>query len=307
MPGLTGLQLADPGALTPLAPTLAEPGRTWGCRACPSPIRSPPVAGCPAGRPDVTAAVPLHGGFGPPLRRRTRGRRSRSGRGRVPPPGGEQLPPLQGLAAPLPSAGVPGVPASDQVVAGGRAARRSTRRDPAAAGLTGADSAPLPPGLAAAPDPPAAPGVPTPLRRCRPLPDRRPCPGPRCRGLDREPGGTRRCHAGRGPADPDLPRCRRCPPTPRARSPVPRKAFRRRRSPPVPGRRRPCRRLGTASAAPFDAAPVRRCRSRRCRWWRPNRRRRCRPRRRRTTSWPSRALPRRLAGDQGWTGWSRPR
>jgi cysteine desulfurase/selenocysteine lyase len=81
----------------------------------------------------------------------------------VPLPGGEQLPPLAGLAAPLPSAGVPGVPASDQVVTGGGLPAGPPDVTSAAAGLTGAELGPLPPGLAAVPDLPAAPTGPTPL------------------------------------------------------------------------------------------------------------------------------------------------
>ena len=121
MPGLTGLQLADPGELTPAIPGSTAPRPDEPIPGLPASDQLVGAGGLPNGPPDVTAPMSPGGlspSAGPP-----------EGVGSVPfstagglavpsAPGGEQIPPLQGLAGPLPSAGVPGVPASDQVLGG---------------------------------------------------------------------------------------------------------------------------------------------------------------------------------------------
>ena len=121
VPGLTGLQLADPGELTPAIPGSTAPRPDEPIPGLPASDQLVGAGGLPNGPPDVTAPMSPGGlspSAGPP-----------EGVGSVPfstagglavpsAPGGEQIPPLQGLAGPLPSAGVPGVPASDQVLGG---------------------------------------------------------------------------------------------------------------------------------------------------------------------------------------------
>src|SRR6478752_7918022 len=155
VPGLTGLQLAEPGALTPVLPGLSEPRPD---EAVPGlPAEDPLAAGAgPLGSPpDVSAAVPLRGGFGPPAAAPESP--FQVGALVIPTPGGEQLPPLEGLSAPLPSAGLPGLPASDQVVAGAGLPGGPSDVTTAAAGLTGAELGPMPQGLSAVPESPAVP------------------------------------------------------------------------------------------------------------------------------------------------------
>ena len=293
VPGLTGLQLADPGALTPLASTLAEPRPDLGVPGLPESDQVAAGGGVPGGRPDATAGVPVRGGFGPPLAPPDTGVPFEVSGLQVPPPGGEQLPPLSGLAAPLPSAGVPGVPASDQVVTGGGWPTGPPDVTSAAAGLTGAELGPLPQGLAAEPDLPA-PGGPTPpppgLTAAPDVPNLSvPTPLPNAPGAPFTPTGG---FAAPAPAVPALPAD--------AAAAVPAGAS---------GVADP---TGPVDGAPVDGAPVdvgrwaRRCRSRRRRWWCRTRRRRCRPRPRRTTSWPSRARTG-VAATRDWTGWPRPR
>ena len=121
VPGLTGLQLADPGDLTPAIPGSTAPRPDEPVPGLPASDQLVGAGGLPNGPPDVTAPLSAGGlspSAGPP-----------EGVGSVPfstagglavpsAPGGEQIPPLQGLAGPLPSAGVPGVPASDQLLGG---------------------------------------------------------------------------------------------------------------------------------------------------------------------------------------------
>lgn len=117
VPGLTGLQLADPGAMTPWTAALAEPRPDQGVPGFPGSDQPVTGAGLPGGPPDVTSAAPVHGALGAPAADPA-GVPFEVAALQVPLPGGEQVPPLAGLTAPLPSAGVPGVPASDQSLAG---------------------------------------------------------------------------------------------------------------------------------------------------------------------------------------------
>lgn len=108
VPGLTGLQLADPGALTPAAPGVVASVPHAG-----GPGHDPAGGGTPGSLPDATGPVA--------------GRPDRPAGGvpfevpalHVPLPGGEQVPPLPGLAAPFPGAGMPGVTAGDPTSLGG--------------------------------------------------------------------------------------------------------------------------------------------------------------------------------------------
>ena len=122
VPGVTGLDLAAPGEFTPPAAGLTAPLPGAGAPGVPASDQVVGAGGLPNGPPDVTAGAPFAGGFGPPIA-------APESVGAVPftapggiavpsAPGGEMVPPLQGLSAPLPSAGVPGAPASDQVVSG---------------------------------------------------------------------------------------------------------------------------------------------------------------------------------------------
>ncbi|HEY5880771.1 MAG TPA: family 2A encapsulin nanocompartment cargo protein cysteine desulfurase [Nakamurella sp.] len=159
VPGLTGLQLGDPGQLTPGAAGLAAPRPD---QPAPGLDSTAGALTAPGGAPDVTAAVPVRGGFGAPAAPPDRVGAPFEVTGlQVPLPGGEQLPPLSGLSAPLPSAGAPGVPASDQVIAGAGLPGGPPDVTAASALITGAELGPLPPGLAATPDqPPAVPSAP---------------------------------------------------------------------------------------------------------------------------------------------------
>ena len=157
VPGLTGLQLGDPGQLTPGAAGLAAPRPDQ-----PAPGLDSTAGGstAPGGPPDVSAAVPIHGGFGAPaVPPDTAGAPFQVTGLQAPLPGGEQLPPLSGLSAPLPSAGVPGLPANDQVIAGAGLPGGSPDVTAASALIAGAELGPLP-GLAATPEPPAPPSAP---------------------------------------------------------------------------------------------------------------------------------------------------
>jgi len=132
IPGLTGLQLAGPGQLTPGLVGLSQPLPSAGVPGMPASDQILTGGGVPAGVPDVTTVTsavvagpgpgPLSPGslaepFGVP-----------SG-GFVTPelPAVPLLPGATGAAglpsqvpgAPLPSAGLPGLPASDQLVTGG--------------------------------------------------------------------------------------------------------------------------------------------------------------------------------------------
>ncbi len=120
VPGLTGLDLGAPGEFTPSGAGLTSPLPGAGAPGIPASDQLVGAGGLPNGPPDVTAAAPFTSGFGPPVA-------SPESVGAVPftppggfavpsAPGGEMVPPLQGLSAPLPSAGVPGVPASDQIL-----------------------------------------------------------------------------------------------------------------------------------------------------------------------------------------------
>jgi cysteine desulfurase/selenocysteine lyase len=160
VPGLTGLQLGAPGELTPVAAGTAEPRPD---QPVPGLDRAAGGLTAPGGPPDVSAAVPVHGGVGAPAVPPDPAGLPFEVTGlQVPLPGGEQLPPLAGLSAPLPSAGVPGVPGSDQVVAGAGLPGGPPDVTTASAALTGAQLGPLPVGLSAVPaEPPATvPSVP---------------------------------------------------------------------------------------------------------------------------------------------------
>ncbi len=159
VPGLTGLQLGAPGELTPVGAGLAEPRPDAGGPGVESALSG--LTG-PAGSADVTAAAPVRGGFGPPAAAPDpAGVPFAVSALSVPLPGGEQVPPLAGSAAPLPSAGVPGVPPSDQVAAGLGAPGGPPDVTAASALLTGAQLGPLPLGPAGVPDqPPTVPGLP---------------------------------------------------------------------------------------------------------------------------------------------------
>ena len=158
VPGLTGLQLADPGALTPATAGLAEPRPDQGLPGLPGSDQPITGAGLPGGSPDLTSAVPVRGGVGGPVADPA-GMPFEVTALQVPLPGGEQLPPLPGLAAPLPSAGVPGVPASDQSLTGFGLPGGPPDVTTAALLLTGLQLGPSPSGPATAPDQPgSAPG-----------------------------------------------------------------------------------------------------------------------------------------------------
>ena len=123
VPGLTGLQLAHPGELTPAIDGSSAPRPDDPVPGVPAGDQLMGAGGLPNGPPDVTAGAPFAaGGFGPPAAAPEGFRPvpfSTAGGLSVPSaPGGETIPPLQGLSGPLPSAGVPGVPASDQVLSG---------------------------------------------------------------------------------------------------------------------------------------------------------------------------------------------
>ncbi len=154
VPGLTGLQLADPGALTPVAAGPAEPRPGPDLPGLPGGDQPLTGAGLPGGPPDLTAAAPLHGGAGGPVADPA-GMPFEVAALQVPLPGGEQLPPLAGMAAPLPSAGVPGAPASDQAFTGTGLPGGPPDVTAAAAGLTGAQLGASPTGPA---DPSDQPG-----------------------------------------------------------------------------------------------------------------------------------------------------
>ena len=118
VPGIGGLELAAPGELTPSLSGLTAPLPGEGVPGLPASDQLMGAGGLPNGPPDVTAATPAGSGFAPPPA-------LPESVGTVPftpagglsvpfAPGGELVPPLHGLSAPLPSAGLPGVPASDQ-------------------------------------------------------------------------------------------------------------------------------------------------------------------------------------------------
>jgi len=71
-------------------------------------------------------------------------------------PPGELTPPLHGLSAPLPSAGAPGLPASDQVFTGGGTPTASPPEPTAAAPFSSAGQL----GIPGAPSVPSVPGIP---------------------------------------------------------------------------------------------------------------------------------------------------
>ncbi len=159
VPGLTGVQLGSPGELTPQLPGLAEPRPDEGIPSVPTSDQLAGAMGVPGGSPDVATAAAVPGGFDPPVAPPAAPFDVVALQ--VPLPGGEQLPPLSGLGAPLPSAGLPGLPASDQLVTGAGLPDGPPDVTVAAAALTGAELGPLPVGPADGARPPDDLGGPT--------------------------------------------------------------------------------------------------------------------------------------------------